>query len=356
MVGAGLGLGSPYRGSGTAACRARRYHDVGAARAVRAPATTSACPACGAVARTDLAAATLRSLRDGPAPLVALTGGPGFGKSVLARLVAAVVDTPAASEAGNGGETWCPGGVVWLDVGQDPDLPRLLARQLADLTGQPAGAQSAGQLASDLGEELADRRSLLVLDDVWPPRTGKADLVGLVLSRIKNVPRLVTTRSASFLDAELGTRRIDVEEMDQDEAAALLATALPGQATENEAAQLGDFGQLLGRWPLLLGLAAAHLRRQVYGGVPLATRWSISPPYLLPRVLPRSTSDTRTYSMPATPGSGTARLLWPLRPASAASPRRPGLLPKASGLPSRPADPGLRYRRFVGTWPRPLRH
>ena len=46
-VGAGLGLGSPYRGSGTAACRARRYHDVGAARAVRAPATTSACPACG---------------------------------------------------------------------------------------------------------------------------------------------------------------------------------------------------------------------------------------------------------------------------------------------------------------------
>ena len=25
-----------------------------------------------------------------------------------------------------------------------------------------------------------------------------------------------------------------------------------------------------GRWPLLLGLAAAHLRRQVYGGVPLA--------------------------------------------------------------------------------------
>ena len=226
-------------------------------------------PPVGAVARTDLAAATLRSLRDGPAPLVALTGGPGFGKSVLARLVAAVVDTPAASEAGNGGETWCPGGVVWLDVGQDPDLPRLLARQLADLTGQPAGAQSAGQLASDLGEELADRRSLLVLDDVWPPRTGKADLVGLVLSRIKNVPRLVTTRSASFLDAELGARRIDVEEMDQDEAAALLATALPGQATENEAAQLGDFGRLLGRWPLLLGLAAAHLRRQVYGGVPL---------------------------------------------------------------------------------------
>ena len=226
-------------------------------------------PPSGAVARGELAAAILAALRDGPAPLVALTGGPGFGKSVLARLVAAAVDAPASSDTGNGGERWCPGGVVWLDMGQEPDLSRLLAHQLTDLTGQSAGGRSVGQLASELGEELAARRCLLVLDDVWPPRTSKVDVVGLVLSRIENVPRLVTTRSMALLDTVRSARRIDVQEMDPGDAYALLATALSEQATENEAAQLGEFARRLGRWPLLLGLAAAHLGRQVSGGVPL---------------------------------------------------------------------------------------
>jgi hypothetical protein len=225
-------------------------------------------PPRGAVARAELAAATLAALHDGSAPLVALTGGPGFGKSVLARLIAAAADAQAGSGAGGGGERWCPGGVVWLDVGQHPDLSGLLAERLTDLTGQPAGGRSVEQLASDLGAELAARRCLLVLDDVWPSRTGRDDVVGLVLSRMDSVPRLVTTRSAALLDAEPGAQHIDVKEMEPSEATALLASALPGRATENDTAQLGEFARRLGRWPLLLGLAAAHLRRWVSDGVP----------------------------------------------------------------------------------------
>ena len=70
-------------------------------------------PPRGAVARSRLVAATLAALRDGPAPLVALVGPPGFGKSVLARLVAAAVDAPVGSGVDpNGGELvseagWC---------------------------------------------------------------------------------------------------------------------------------------------------------------------------------------------------------------------------------------------------------
>ncbi len=224
-------------------------------------------PPRGAVARAELVAATLAALRDGPAPLVALTGGPGFGKSVLARLVAATADAPAG--AGDGGESWCPGGVVWLDVGQDPDLSGLLAQRLTDLTGQPAGGGSVEQLASDLGEELAARRCLLVLDDVWSPRMGRDNVAGLLLTRTGNVPRLVTTRSATLLDTEPGGRRIDVGELQPSEAAALLATALPAQPSESDITQLGEFARRLGQWPLLLGLAAAHLRRWVRDGVPL---------------------------------------------------------------------------------------
>ncbi len=226
-------------------------------------------PPRGAVARAELAAATLAALRDGPTPLVTLTGGPGFGKSILARLVAAAADVPAGSGAGDGGERWCPGGVVWLDVGQYPDLSGLLAERLTDLTGQPAGGRHVEQLATDLGAELAARRCLLVLDDVWPSRTGRDDVVGLLLSRMDSVPRLVTTRSPVLLDAEPGAQRIDVAEMEPSEAAALLTNALPGQATENDTAQLGEFARRLGRWPLLLGLAAARLRQWVSDGVPL---------------------------------------------------------------------------------------
>ncbi len=227
-------------------------------------------PPIGAVPRPRLAAMTLSALHDGLAPLVALTGGPGFGKSVLARQVAADVDTQAAPRAGDGGEGWRPGGVVWLDIGQDPDLASLLAQCLTDLTGVPGSGRSAEKLASDLGAHLAAHRCLLVLDDVWPPCPGKDDeVLGIIFSRIGNVPRLVTTRSAALLDAVPGARCIDVTEMEPGEAAAVLAAALRGQASEQVMVKLGEFARKLGCWPLLLGLAAAYLRRRVYHGMPL---------------------------------------------------------------------------------------
>jgi hypothetical protein len=225
-------------------------------------------PPRGAVARQQTTAAALTALRDEPAPLVALVGGPGFGKTVLARLIASDVDTQAGSGAGQG-DVFCPGGVVWLDVGLAPDLSGLLGQCLTDLTGQPPGGRSVEQLASDLGEELAARRCLLVLDDVWPSQTGKYDIAGFLLSRIGRVPRLVTTRSAALLGAEPGARNISVAEMEPSEAAAVLARALPREATRSEMAPLDELARRLGRWPLLVGLAAASLRRWVSDGLPL---------------------------------------------------------------------------------------
>jgi hypothetical protein len=223
----------------------------------------SPAPPRGTVARPQLLAEALAALCDGSARVVALAGPPGFGKSVLARLIAAAIETKEGSKAPG----CCPGGVVWLDVGQDPDLSGLLAQVLTDLTGQSAGGRSVEQLASDLNAELAARRCLLMLDDVWPSRTGKNDVVGRVLCRIELVPRLVTTRSVTLFDAESDARCINVGEMGPGEATDLLATALPGAVTENDEAQLGGFARQLGHWPLLLGLAAAHLRRLVSGGI-----------------------------------------------------------------------------------------
>lgn len=250
-------------------------------------------------------------LCDGSARLVALAGPPGFGKSVLARLIAAAIDTKEGSKAPG----CCPGGVVWLDVGQDPDLSGLLAQGLTDLTGQPGGGRSVEQLASELSAELATRRCLLVLDDVWPSRTGKDDVVGLVLSRIEHVPGLVTTRSVALLDAEPDARCIDVAEMGLGEATDLLATALPGAVTANDEAQLGGIARQLGRWPLLLRLAAAHLRRLVPAGYLWTKLCGSFPAVTPPRESLPSTPDTPTSSMSATLLSGNAPSRRPSRPA-----------------------------------------
>jgi hypothetical protein len=220
-----------------------------------------------AVPRPRLAAAALSALRDGPSPLVALVGPGGFGKSVLAMQVAAQVDAQAESA---GAEAWCPGGTVWLDIGQDPNLTRLLSECLAALTGVPGAGQSPEKLAGDLGVVLAGRRCLLVLDDVWPARRGQADVVDVVISRIANVPRLVTTRSAALLaDAPGALPPIEVSEMSPDEAADVLAAAIPGQASEQDTTQLREFAQRLGYWPLLLHLAEGYLRQRVHRGAAL---------------------------------------------------------------------------------------
>ena len=219
-------------------------------------------PPRDAVDRPRLVSVTMNALHDRPAPLVALVGGPGFGKSVLARLVADVV----YRQGGFGDEPFCPGGVVWLDIGQEPDLPGVLAQSVTDLTGQPAGGRSVAQLANDLGEELAQRQCLLVLDDVWPSRGSKDDVIDLLATRIEGVPCLVTTRSSFRVRAEPNARCINVEEMEPGEAVELLASALPENLAKTNIAQLSNLGLRLGQWPLLLGLAAALLGRQLSSG------------------------------------------------------------------------------------------
>jgi hypothetical protein len=222
-------------------------------------------PPRGAVDRPRLMSATMSALHDRPAPLVTLVGGPGFGKSVLARLVADVVYTRGEF----GDEPFCPGGVVWLDIGQEPDLPGVLAQRVTDLTGQPAGGRSVDQLANDLGEVLTQRQCLLVLDDVWSPRGSKDDVISLLAARIEGVPCLVTTRSSVLVRSEPHVRRISVEEMAPGEAVELLASALPENLPRTDIAELSDLGLRLGQWPLLLGLAAALLARQLSSGASL---------------------------------------------------------------------------------------
>ena len=204
----------------------------------------------GLVTRDGLADQVVAALLARPDPVVALAGMGGFGKSVLAGQVASRPEISAR---------W-PGGVLWLQVGQQPDLAAILATAYADLTGNGAGRHSAPYLADWLGQELASRRALLVLDDVWDGRA-----IEPLLRATGSLPRLLTTRNRVMLEA-WDVAWVPVGELEPDEAVQLLSVRLgrPG----SDVVLAGPAGRL-GRWPLLISLAAGYLRRRADQGASL---------------------------------------------------------------------------------------
>jgi len=101
----------------------------------------------------DRVLALLLGPEDRPAPIVAMAGMGGSGKTVLARAVA--LDAAIGARF--------PGGVLWLDVGDTPE--GLCQAAILGAAGAGAGdSVAAGRTA--LRQRLSGTRCLLVLDDV----------------------------------------------------------------------------------------------------------------------------------------------------------------------------------------------
>src|SRR5262249_9344229 len=132
-----------------------------------------------------------------------------------------------------------PDGVVWVTVGQRPNVPALQRQTHLALGGDGAFADNQGRDA--LSKLLADKAALLILDDVWNRLDVNAfDVLG---------PRgrcLITTRDAGMLESLGGPRHVldllsDAEARDLLAlAAGLAADALPPEAD----AMLGECGRL----------------------------------------------------------------------------------------------------------------
>jgi WD40 repeat protein len=166
----------------------------------------------------------------------------GIGKTVLA---AAVARSSAIKER-------FPDGVLWLTVGQEPELTRLQA-QVAREFGDDEVFTSAGQGHRRLRELLAERAMLLVLDDVWDvEHASKLDMVG------ERGRLLMTTRNREVLTA-LGASEYRLDVLPMDQACALLArwagceiAALPEEAEH--------VARLCGCLPLALAMIGAMVR------------------------------------------------------------------------------------------------
>jgi WD40 repeat protein len=184
---------------------------------------------------------------DAVATTVALRGAGGFGKSALANYLC---HDPEIQEA-------YVDGILHVEIGEQPnDLLARVADLILSLTGERSGLQTVGAASAKLADALAERRCLLVIDDVWREQDLRPFLQGG-----RNTTRLITTRLDHVLPAD--TFRVVVDAMRTGEALTLLTQGLPPDQVQTEHLALRTLAARLGEWPLLLTLAGGFLRDRV---------------------------------------------------------------------------------------------
>jgi hypothetical protein len=181
----------------------------------------------------------------------ALRGAGGYGKTTLARALCADPDIQDAFHDG----------ILWTTLGEQPGpLLGRLHDLIATLKGERPDFSTEEAAASQLAELIADRRILLVLDDLWQAAHARPFLRGG-----PHGARLITTRNSDTLPANAQEAKVDA--MQGREAVALLRGDLPA----GEDAALAALAARLGEWPLLLRLVHGGLRdRTVHAKAPLA--------------------------------------------------------------------------------------
>ncbi len=174
-----------------------------------------------------------------------LQGNGGFGKTVLAQ---AICCHPRI-------DTVFTDGILWVEMGQYPNLLGKLNDQMTLLSGINSDFKNVVPAAARLRELLTDRRILLVLDDVW----GEADTHPFLPPKNSRAAMLITTRLQDVAVA-LTAQRVTVNEMQTIEAAELLTKGLPlPEISPSDRVALRDLAQYLGEWPLLMNLIRTEL-------------------------------------------------------------------------------------------------
>ncbi|MFD5323138.1 NB-ARC domain-containing protein [Streptomyces sp. NPDC127092] len=179
-----------------------------------------------------------------------LEGAGGFGKTVLARAVAA---TPRVRRHFRGR-------IYTVTIGRDVRGRAAIAAKVAEatrfITGDTTAFDDPGLAGDHLGRLLDQRpRTLLLLDDVWDAEQLEPFLRGGA-----RCVRLVTTRVPGALPR--GTERVRVDQMSPDQARAVLTWELPALPEP----LVRDLLEATGRWALLLRLTNRLIVRRIATG------------------------------------------------------------------------------------------
>jgi len=176
----------------------------------------------------------------------ALHGAGGFGKTTAALALCHAEEIRREFSAG----------ILWVTLGETPDLLAKLAELYAAMTGERPAFRRVEDAAVQFSETLAQLRCLIVLDDVWKPdhlqpfRRGGHRCV-----------RLITSRNRAILRGAAG---IDVDEMTGSEAVRMLSGRVGSPAHLHAA--FTSLARRLGEWPLLLDLAAGTMQERMAAG------------------------------------------------------------------------------------------
>ncbi|HEV3295849.1 MAG TPA: NB-ARC domain-containing protein, partial [Streptosporangiaceae bacterium] len=183
---------------------------------------------------------------------VALEGMGGVGKSVLAAAFARACPTRRAFGDG----------IVWLRVGQHPDLTGLL-RLLGGALGDAALDQYTDEMSSRarLSRLAEDRDCLVVLDDVWDVRYATA-----VVSALGPRSRLLVTTRDSRIGLAQGAAELRLGVLTDAQALTLLAS-WSGQDPAALPAEARSVARECGNLPLALAMIGALVRGR-------ADRWA----------------------------------------------------------------------------------
>jgi cellulose biosynthesis protein BcsQ len=189
---------------------------------------------------------------DPVAVTTALIGAGGFGKTTIATALCHDEDVLAAFDDG----------ILWVTLGEHPGPSGVLdalAKLYVALTGETdAGFRDVEEAAQRLAATLEDRTCLIVIDDAW----NQAD-VRPFLRGGKSCARLITTRSLEVA-TDSRAKRVDVDGMTWDQSVALLTAQL--DACPINPAPFRALAARLGKWPLMLNLAASALRLRIARG------------------------------------------------------------------------------------------
>jgi hypothetical protein len=180
--------------------------------------------------------------------VTAIQGLGGIGKTVLA---AALVRDPDVQQR-------FADGILWVTLGQQPDLLPLLSEliihALDDRTYKPTTVEAA---ASYLLRKLSELAVLLVVDDVW-----EDDHLKPFLFSGKHCRLLVTTRRP-YVATRVGADLCQLNVMKPEQALELFSHRLKRPLEGEERHRALRVAQAVGFLPLALDLAAARVERGI---------------------------------------------------------------------------------------------
>jgi predicted acylesterase/phospholipase RssA len=182
---------------------------------------------------------------------VALCGMGGIGKSALAA--AFCYDEEVLN--------YFTGGVLWVNLGANPNIVDELKKVYTAVTGKLSAFDNADLIAGELANRLTGQNCLMVVDEVW----DKQDL-RLFIKAHGNSGLLITTRDQG-LAADNTHQVIALGGIGALEAVEIVTSQLKSEPDEeNYKDQLVPLVERLGSSPLALTLVGAELRRRVEQG------------------------------------------------------------------------------------------